>query len=172
MRRPGGHDKFAPVVRDARSDDVEAIARVQVRSWQHAYAHVFAEDDLAGISLERRKESAREALSSPVSLVAERDGEVLGFAFAGPSRDTDDFAELYSIYVEPGAWGTGLGRALILEVERQLREQGFEDAELWVLEDNPRGRHFYEAAGWTSADVQPITIFGSEVPEIRYRKRL
>jgi GNAT superfamily N-acetyltransferase len=160
------------VVREARSDDVEAIARVQVRGWQHAYAHVFSQEDLAGISFERREESAREALSSPVSLVAERDGEVLGFAFAGPSRDTQDAAELYSIYVDPEAWGTGLGRELIVEVERRLREQGFEEAELWVLEDNPRGRRFYEVAGWTSADVQPITVFGSDVPEIRYRKRL
>jgi ribosomal protein S18 acetylase RimI-like enzyme len=160
------------VVREAGSSDIDAIAHVQIRGWQQAYAHVFAEDDLAGISLERRKESAREALSSAVSLVAERDGKVLGFAFAGTSRDTEGAAELYSIYVDPDAWGTGLGRELILEVERHLREQGFEQAELWVLEDNPRGRRFYEAAGWSSADVQPITIFGSEVPEIRYRKQL
>jgi GNAT superfamily N-acetyltransferase len=160
------------VVREAASGDIEAIARVHVRGWQQAYSHVFAEDDLAAISLDGRKETAREALSMAVSLVAEREGEVRGFAFAGPSREQHDVAELYSIYVEPDAWGTGLGRELILEVERRLREQGFEQAELWVLEDNPRARRFYEAAGWSSADVQPITIFGSEVPEIRYRKRL
>jgi ribosomal protein S18 acetylase RimI-like enzyme len=160
------------VVRDARSEDVEAIARVHVRGWQQGYAHVFAADDLAGIQLEGRKDTARDALSLAVSLVAERDGEVQGFAFAGPSRDLPAVAELYSIYVDPDAWGTGVGRELILEVEHRLRAQGFEEAELWVLEDNPRARRFYEAAGWTSADVQPITVFGSEVPEIRYRKRL
>jgi GNAT superfamily N-acetyltransferase len=160
------------VVRDAGIDDVEAIARVQVRSWQEAYAHVFAAEDLAELSVERRQEVAREALGSAVGLVAERDGEVLGFAFAGPSRDTEGVAELYSIYVDPNDWGTGLGRELILEVERRLREHGFSGAELWVLEDNPRGRRFYEAAGWSSADARPIEIFGAEVPEIRYRKRL
>jgi GNAT superfamily N-acetyltransferase len=160
------------VVRDAGIDDVEAIARVQVRSWQEAYAHVFAAEDLAGLSVERRQEVAREALGSAVALVAERDGEVLGFAFAGPSRDSEGVAELYSIYVDPNAWGTGHGRELILEVERRLREQGFIWAELWVLEDNPLGRRFYEAAGWSSADTRPIEIFATEVPEIRYRKRL
>jgi GNAT superfamily N-acetyltransferase len=160
------------VVRDAGSDDVEAIAGVHVRGWQQAYAHIFEEEDLSRLSVERRQESAREALGSSVALVAERDGEVLGFAFAGPSRDTEGVAELYSIYVDPDAWGTRLGRELIVEVERQLREQGFEEAELWVLEDNPRGRRFYEAAGWTSADVRPIQVFGTDVPEVRYRKRL
>jgi GNAT superfamily N-acetyltransferase len=160
------------VVRDAGSDDVEAIAGVHVRGWQQAYAHLFEEDDLAGLSVERRQQTAREALGSAVRLVAEHDGEVLGFAFAGPSRDTEGVAELYSIYVDPNAWGTGLGRELIVEVERRLREQGFSGAELWVLEDNPRARRFYEAAGWSSADVRPIEIFATEVPEIRYRKRL
>jgi GNAT superfamily N-acetyltransferase len=160
------------VVRDAGIDDVEAIARVQVRSWQEAYAHVFAAEHLAGLSVERRQEVAREALGSAVALVAEHDGEVLGFAFAGPSRDSEGVAELYSIYVDPNAWGTGHGRELILEVERRLREQGFIGAELWVLEDNPLGRRFYEAAGWSSADTRPIEIFATEVPEIRYRKRL
>jgi GNAT superfamily N-acetyltransferase len=160
------------VVRDAGSDDVVAIAGVHVRGWQQAYAHIFEEDDLSRLSVERRQETAREALGSSVALVAERDGEVLGFAFAGPSRDTEGVAELYSIYVDPNVWGTGLGRELILEVERRLHDKSFIEVELWVLEDNPRGRRFYEAAGWTSADVRPITIFGSDVPEIRYRKRL
>ena len=160
------------MVRDAEVGDVEAIARVQVRGWQQAYSHVFDEDDLAGISVERRQEVAREALGSAVALVAGRDGEVLGFAFAGPSRKTEGVAELYAIYVDPNAWGTGLGRELIVEVERRLREQGFSEAELWVLEDNPLGRRFYEAAGWSSADVRPIKIFATEVPEIRYRKKL
>jgi GNAT superfamily N-acetyltransferase len=160
------------VVRDAELDDVAAIAAVHVRGWQHAYAHLFAQEDLARISIERRKDVAREALLSAVALVAERDGEVVGFAFAGPSRDQNRVAELYSIYVDPNAWGTGLGRDLLVEVEQRLREQSFGEAELWVLADNPRARRFYEAAGWTAADLQTITIFGNEVPEIRYRRRL
>lgn len=160
------------MVRDAGSADVEAIARVHVRGWQQAYAHVFPADDLAGLSVDRRQETAREALGSSVALVVERDGKVLGFAFAGPSRELEGVAELYSIYVDPNAWGTGLGLELILEVERRLRIERFFEAELWVLEDNPRARRFYEAAGWSSADVRPIEIFGTQVPEIRYRKRL
>jgi GNAT superfamily N-acetyltransferase len=160
------------VVRDAEIADIAAIAAVHVRGWQQAYAHVFAQEDLAGISIERRQEGARDAIKSAVALVGVRDGEVLGFAFAGPSRDQDGVAELYSIYVDPGAWGTGLGRDLIVEVEQRLREQGFAVAELWVLEDNPRARRFYEASGWSVADVRGIEVFGNEVPEVRYRKRL
>ncbi len=47
------------------------------------------------------------------------------------------------------AWGTGAGRLLMSAFVERLRESGFEDATLWVLDDNPRARRFYEAAGWT-----------------------
>jgi hypothetical protein len=44
---------------------------------------------------------------------------------------------------------------------------------LWVLEDNPRARRFYEAGGWsTDGTIRPIEIFGIDVPEIRYTKTL
>jgi GNAT superfamily N-acetyltransferase len=160
------------VVRPGTAEDAEAVARIHIRGWQQAYAHVFPAEDLAGLSLERRTQTAREALASDVALVAERDGDVLGFAFAGPSRDEEGVAELYSIYVDPRAWGRGLGRELIVDVERRLRDN-FDRAELWVLEDNPRARRFYEAAGWsTDGTTRPIEIFGIEVPEVLYRKRL
>jgi hypothetical protein len=42
-----------------------------------------------------------------------------------------------------------------------------------VLENNPRARRFYEAAGWsTEGTKRPIEIFGKLVPEIRYAKEL
>lgn len=70
-------------------------------------------------------------------------------------------------------WGTGVGRALIDAAEARLRERGYRDVILWVLEDNPRARLFYEAAGWQAdGGRRPIEIFGVSVPEIRYRKRL
>jgi len=162
------------VVRHATAADAEAIARIHVRTWQVAYAHVFPQEELASLSVERRVEGWRRALGErgePV-LVAERDGQVAGFASAGPSREEGGVGELYAIYVEPDAWGTGLGRELMREVERRLLADGYEQAELWVLEDNPRARRFYEAAGWEPGDMRPIAVFGTEVPEIRYRKRL
>ncbi len=54
-----------------------------------------------------------------------------------------------------------------------MRELGYTDVILWVLEDNPRARRFYEAAGWTlDGTRRPIEIFGIEVPEVRYQKKL
>jgi ribosomal protein S18 acetylase RimI-like enzyme len=158
------------MIRPGTPDDAEAVARVQVRSWQAAYAHVLPAEALAGPSVERRAEQWR---TWPPPLVAEVDGQIVGFVAVGAARDDDADGELYAIYVDPEHWGTGVGRGLIRAGERRLAELGYTDVVLWVLEDNPRARRFYEAAGWShDGSRQPIDLFGVSLPEVRYRKRL
>jgi ribosomal protein S18 acetylase RimI-like enzyme len=42
---------------------------------------------------------------------------------------------------------------------------------LWVLEDNPRARGFYERAGWAPDGVRKAEErFGVRAAEVRYRK--
>jgi ribosomal protein S18 acetylase RimI-like enzyme len=157
------------VIRPATPDDAEAVARVHVETWRAAYAHALSAEGLASLSVTQRTELHRR--SPPV--VAEVDGEIVGFVSVGPGTDPDTDGELYAIYVLPEHWGSGVGRALMQAGEERLRELGHEHAILWVLEDNPRARRFYEAAGWTlDGTRRPIEIFGQPVPEIRYEKSL
>jgi GNAT superfamily N-acetyltransferase len=160
---------LAILIRAGTPSDAEAVARVNVRAWQAAYAHVFPAERLADLSVERRAADWREW----PPLVAEVQGTVVGFVSVGPSRDSDASGELFAIYVDPDHWGTGVGRELIGAGEQRLRELGYVDAILWVLDDNPRARRFYERAGWYhDGNRRPIEIFGIEVPEMRYRKQL
>jgi GNAT superfamily N-acetyltransferase len=157
------------VIREGTRDDAQGVARVQVRTWQTAYAGLLPSDGLCRMSVDR----AAEQWQAHPPLVAEEDGEIIGFVSVGASRDDDADGELFAIYVEPGRWGTGVGRALIDAAEARRRERDDRDVILWVLEDNPRARRFYGAAGWhLDGARRPIEIFGVSVPEIRYRKRL
>jgi GNAT superfamily N-acetyltransferase len=164
------------VVRPATPADADAIARVHLRTWQGAYAHVFPPETLASISHERRAEHWRRILpTAPATLVAEVDGEVVGFASAGPSVDADGegVGELYALYVEPAHWDAGIGRELGVAADDALRALGFDEATLWVLEDNPRARRFYEAGGWrVDGTTRTGRHLGVETPEVRYRKDL
>ena len=91
-------------------------------------------------------------------LVAERDGVVTGFANL--------------INVDPDAWGTGAGRALLQAVQAELARLGFEEAVLWVLPANARARRFYEIAGWACDGTErTMEVLGVVVPEVRYRRR-
>jgi GNAT superfamily N-acetyltransferase len=168
-------------VREARPADAAGIATVQVETWRVAYRGQVSDAHLDAMSVEDRTLRWRHILADsdpPVrlALVAADDGEVVGFAHVGASRDADattGTGELTSLYLLPGHWGTGVGRRLIEAAEARLREGGFTIATLWVLDSNARGRRFYEAAGWTPDGATQLTDIATEfVPETRYRKAL
>ena len=171
------------VVRDAVPEDAEEIARVHVVSWQVAYDQIFPAEALARLdetadrraAYWRREVEARVPLSS--TLVAESDDEIVGFVDVRPSRDDDvepeRIAELTAIYVAPRAWGAGAGRLLMAEALARLRRLGFEEATLWVLEDNPKARRFYEIAGWQDdGSVKEDEFLDTRVREVRYQIKL
>jgi GNAT superfamily N-acetyltransferase len=158
------------MIRPGTSADAEGVARVQVETWQAAYAHALPPEQLQAFSMEEAVERHRRW---PPTFVAEDGDRIVGFVSVGSSRDPGTDGELFAIYVHPEHWGTGAGRKLIEAGEEELRSLGHRDAILWVLDDNPRARRFYEIAGW-SADgaAREITVFGFEVAEVRYAKRL
>jgi GNAT superfamily N-acetyltransferase len=161
-------------VRSAIRDDAEAIETIRVRGWQAAYRHVFPAAELDALPVDAARWRPR--LAAPprgwATFVAEAAGAVVGFASLGPSRDVADLGELYAIYVDPKAWSTGAGRALIERAEERLASD-YDVATLWVLEDNPRARAFYERAGWTPDGARKAEErWGVRAPEVRYRKEL
>jgi GNAT superfamily N-acetyltransferase len=161
-------------IRPAASNDSETIEAVRVRGWQVAYRHVFPAAELDALPVDGTRWRARIDKPPPgwATFVAVEDGAVVGFSCVGPSRDEHGLGELYAIYVHPAAWSTGAGRALLERAEEQLRGE-YEVATLWVLEDNPRARRFYEAAGWTADGAQKAEDrLGVRAPEVRYRKEL
>jgi ribosomal protein S18 acetylase RimI-like enzyme len=158
------------VIRPGTSDDAEGVARVHVETWQAAYAHTLPSEQLQALSVE---EAVARHRRYPPTLVADAAGEIQGFVAVGASRDPGTDGELFAIYVHPEHWGTGVGRTLIEAGEAELRRLGHEEAVLWVLDDNPRARRFYELAGWSlDGAARDIHIFGFDVAEVRYAKRL
>jgi ribosomal protein S18 acetylase RimI-like enzyme len=165
------------VVRIAGVQDAEAIARIHVAAWRHTYATVMDPDFLARIDQERRAELWRGWIGGPgTASVAERAGRVVGFVSYGAGRDADTSGvtgEIYSIYVDPPALGTGAGAALMNHAVAALAAGGFLEAVLWVLKSNQLGRSFYERGGWrTDGAARDETLGGATLHEVRYRRSL
>jgi len=77
-----------------------------------------------------------------------------------------------AIYLEREAAGHGVGRALFAYIVDDLRQQGYTDATLWVLDGNTRARRFYEAAGWHSdGETKMEERPGARLHEVRYCTR-
>ncbi len=62
-------------------------------------------------------------------LVAENDGKILGYAYAGAFRERRAYSHCceLSLYVDKGERGSGIGRALYERLEELLFEKGFEN---------------------------------------------
>jgi ribosomal protein S18 acetylase RimI-like enzyme len=164
-------------VRDATAEDARGIAHVRGETWRAAYAHIFTSDQLATISEDQDMERwARFLFALPPhsgALVAVHGVSIVGFASHGPARDDAAIGELYTIYVLPESSGLGVGRALMRETLERMRRHDFTEAVLWVLEDNPRTRRFYELAGWhADGGVMDGDWLGTVVREVRYRINL
>jgi ribosomal protein S18 acetylase RimI-like enzyme len=175
----GGADRLAAemvTIRPATPADAPAMGRVHVRAWQAAYRGHMPDEYLDGLRSEDRAAHwagalARDDLRGTI-LVAERAGEVVGFAVVGPAREPAGAGELYAINLDPAHWGTGAGRALLGAAQTELARLGFADTVLWVLTGNARARRFYEIAGWVAeAAERTDEVFGVTVSEVRYARR-
>ncbi|HLA93567.1 MAG TPA: GNAT family N-acetyltransferase [Actinomycetota bacterium] len=167
-------------IREAEPRDARAIAEVHVGSWRAAYRGQLTDDYLDDLKVDDRLDQHRRTLEEPRAgwrtWVAEEGGRVIGFAVTGPSEDADaqdKTGEVYAIYLDPEQVGTGLGRALFEHAVGDLRERGFTEATLWVLETNERARRFYEIAGWKPDGTETSERVDCEMrPTVRYRSTL
>jgi ribosomal protein S18 acetylase RimI-like enzyme len=146
-------------IRAGSRGDAAAIASVHVASWRAGYAGVVPDSVLYSDEFEssRRRVWAdwRFNPGQRVSVCVRPEGddeEIVGFAAYGPERERiGGFAgrgELYALYFLSEAWGEGSASALIEHTDERLRAEGFDEAVLWVLKDNPRARAFYDKHGW------------------------
>ena len=171
-------------IRKGTISDAPRLAEVHVRSWQKAYRGLIPDDYLDGLDadIERREGVFREAAEAPSEqgslFVAEEDGKVVGFVWAGPTQDEDAkdrgvIGEIWSMYVHPSHWGEGAGKVLQSRAMEDLKEHGFREAILWVLDSNERTRRWYERQGWhpdgaTKRDDRADFVLN----EVRYRRAL
>jgi phosphinothricin acetyltransferase len=94
---------------------------------------------------------ADKASAGHAFLVAEDDGTVMGFASYGQFRAGIGYAHTmeHTIVLGPNARGRGLGRALMAAVEAHARQSGAHSIFAGVSAENPDGRAFHAAMGYT-----------------------
>ncbi|MCH0571480.1 GNAT family N-acetyltransferase [Streptomyces sp. MUM 136J] len=170
----------ALTVREMTHAGCDRVAAIRVRGWQSAYRGLMPQPYLDALSVPVDAERHRSRFSrrdgGVVDLVAERGGEVVGWACHGPYRDgglrTAD-AELYALYVDPARHGIGAGRLLLAEAVRRCAASGHARVLLWVLKENLRARRFYARSGFAPDGAEePFEVDGVAVPEVRYVRDL
>jgi len=113
-------------------------------------------------------EAVTRALSDKRLLVAERDGEIVGYLWWSWFWDKVPMSTL--VRVRPEAQRTGVGAALYAAAEERLREMG---CSFWMSsteEDNERSLLFHKALGFR--EIGALSDLDQPVREVFMRKDL
>jgi GNAT superfamily N-acetyltransferase len=166
-------------IRAAAAEDARAIAQLHVASWKGAYSDIIDLASVAGqLDINERERVWRERIpligdEGHRTWVAEIDDRVAGFAFTRPTQDDDlnplEIAELEALYLDPEIFGAGVGKSLLGRAVAGMRNQGFLQATLWVLEENSRAIHFYRREGWRPDGSRSPCFRVMNAPAVRYR---
>ncbi|HEX8752274.1 MAG TPA: arsinothricin resistance N-acetyltransferase ArsN1 family B [Solirubrobacterales bacterium] len=114
------------------------------------------------VSFEERAPSTEEMAAriaryatSHAWLVAEREGELVGYAYACSHRERPAYrwAVDVSVYVADGQQGRGVGRALYEALFARLREHGFRVAFAGITLPNPASVALHESLGFEPIGV-------------------
>lgn len=146
------------MIRPAAKDDLSAVQAIYADAVLHGTAS-FEIDPPDVAEMTRRWEAVRHAGLPYV--VAERDGQVVGYAYAAPYRPRPAYrysAEC-SVYVDPNHFGGGLGSALLAEVIAGAGQAEFRQM-IAVIGDsgNVASRRLHQSLGFR--DVGTIEAVG------------
>jgi len=162
-------------IRDARPDDVPAIAKVHVDSWRTTYRDVLPKSYLNDLSYDARETMWGGAFgegSTTFLVVAEDHGKIAGFAAGGAARKDAPEAqayggELYAVYMLESYQRRGLGRRLVAAVAEELVHREHSNMITWVLEDNAACR-FYERIGGELLGSKTVEIADMSLRAVAY----
>lgn len=159
----------------ARSADAPAIARLHAESWRVAYRGMLPDAFLDNEVFHDRAALWRQRFAEPdaslvtVTILAERNGELLGFAHSIVDDDAERGTLLDNLHVRHGTKRLGIGRRLMAETAAWLEERGHTSGlYLWVLEANAPARRFYDALGGRVVGSGLSHEGGGSAPSLRY----
>jgi GNAT superfamily N-acetyltransferase len=132
-------------IRPAREADVPLVLRFirELAEYERLLHEVVATE-------ERLRETLFGARPAAEVVIAEEEGEPLGFALFFHNYSTflaQPGLYLEDLYVRPEARGRGTGRALLSHLARLAKERGCGRLEWWVLDWNESAIRFYRSLG-------------------------
>ena len=141
-----------PIIRLATEDDAEAVGAIYAPFCAEG-SHVSFEGEVP--TVEEVRHRIGKTLARYPWLVVEDDGEVLGYAYAGPHRERAAYrwSVDVSVYIGEGRRRSGVGRGLYRSLFDVLRLQGFVNAYAGATLPNEGSVGLHRAIGFEEVGV-------------------
>ena len=163
------------VIREATIEDAEAVAQLHVATWRVVYEGIIHQSYLDScLDLKDRIQRWMSHINEghTTVFVTEEERSMIGFVDVGVSREEGmrDQAEIYSLYLVSDRLREGIGTLLFNHAVRQISTWDFNHFYLWTLEENMRGRSFYERMGGVlSSETRDAIIDDVPYKQVQYR---
>lgn len=150
-------------IRVSTKDDIEIISFVLASSWKTAYRGIVHDDYLDSLQDSHWVEFLSTGIDdgNVFSMVIENNQEIIGAAILSKTEHPNE-VNLISFYLLPEKIGQGLGHKFYVAIETELRNRGFLNCTLDVLERNSRAIRFYEAHGFVRTGNTVIATLGEQ----------
>ncbi|MBL7817820.1 MAG: GNAT family N-acetyltransferase [Saprospiraceae bacterium] len=145
------------VYRIAKESDAEPIAHLHAESWRNTYRGMLSDAYLDNDVFAERRLHWQKRFDNPASnqwiLVAESEGEIVGFVCNYGADDEKWGTLIDNLHVRPDQKGRGIGTHLIQKAMDWAQENYPETGvHLFVFEANESARYFYEKMGGTNVE--------------------
>ena len=145
--RPAGTEV---VIRNIEEADAEAVAGI----YNHYITETvitFEEEKVSSSEIDRRVQAVRSNFLP--WLVAERSGDIVGYAYAGSwhGRSAYRFSTEVTVYIRPGLEGNGIGSRLYDQLLPLLRSRGMHTAVGVIALPNESSIALHEKFGFVKA---------------------
>ena len=149
--------------------DIESVRIIATATWRDTYSTFIPEDIQDKVLKDAYSiDEMGNRFKSYVNLVAERNEEIIGYAFfSGDLSDKNVFLE--SLYVHPNHQGKGIGKQLLLTGLEKFREPT--TLSLTVYKGNPN-LSFYERQGFKVIKENKGNFYGHPVVFTMLKKDL
>jgi len=166
-------------IRRVLPEDAHGYTAVHIACWRDAYAGIISDEYLENMSseaeqrAERLKQTLKESGDSEFYCV-EHNGNMIGRLIFNKSRDEDksDAGEVSAIYLPAAYWGRGFGKQMMDFAVAELKRIGYREVTVWVLEENGRGRQFYEKYGFALDGAKKTVDLDKSLSCLRYALEL
>lgn len=137
-------------LRSLHRDDLDRVCGIESRITGHSRRGF----------LEKRFAAAAESPDGFIACAAARDGKLAGYAIAriqeGEFGAPGAVAALDVVGIDPDAQGRGIGKALLAEMERRMKDRGIETLRTQVDWENPAMIRFFSSTGFRLAPSQVL----------------
>ena len=152
-------------VRQAKKEDVGAIAKIIVEDWQIAYRGIIDSDYLDQLSVDKRYDI--EVKRYDKYIVADDGDETVGCAWLEECDENAD-CEIIALYVSYSKRNNGIGRLLLEHAIDCFKKAEKKKMIIWCLNENHESRRFYEKCGGKEGDTCTHNWGGKEYEMISY----